>query len=89
MRSLQKPTSPERDERFSSFGDGRSYSRIQGHGHSRASDLRPLFQNPIIGILRRIDEVRDREEALRMPPRQPNATLSELEACLAALQHGA
>jgi len=77
-----------RGDRQSTELDGRVYSRTNAETKPRSAETQNISKHPVISILRRIDELKHREEAGHGVKQQPDQTLAELEACLAAIQRG-
>jgi hypothetical protein len=69
--------------------DGRAYSRSNASARPRPAEARNISNHPVISILLRIDELKNREETGHGSKQQGDPALAELEACLAAIQRGA
>ena len=78
-----------RGHRQQAESDGKVYSRSHVSSKPRVAETRNISRNPVISILRRIDEEKQREAAGRGVKQKAEESLAELEACLAALQRGA
>ena len=87
MKSFNRIMFPGRGEHAQYEPESRIYSRSP-IGMEPAKP-RNLSKHPVISILLRIDELKQRDEARRGLIPQADRTLQELEACLAAIQEGA
>ncbi len=79
---------PGRVDRQPAERDARVYSRSNAGAAPRPVETRHISKHPVITILRRIDELKHREETGYGVKHQANQTLAELEACLAEIQRG-
>ena len=83
MRSFNS-TTYSGDRQFESAA--RVYSRSPAGERPRPAETQSIFSHPVVSILRRIDEIKNRDQAAYSVKRQAAHSIAELEACLAVIQ---